>query len=118
MKLLLKLLFSAIFLWMVGMTIWVSLHKSILLAGSEFSWISSPWAVATLFDAYFGFITFFVWVCLKERGLTAKIVWFFLIMGLGNIAMSGYVLLQLFKLKPDEPVSNVLLRFKSFESLS
>ena len=110
MKLFLKLLFAAIFLWMVGMTTYVSLHKSIMLAGSEFSWQTSPWAVATLFDAYFGFTTFFVWVCFKERTNAARVLWFFLIMALGNIAMSAYVLRQLFKLGDDEPLSNLLLR--------
>jgi hypothetical protein len=110
MRLVLKLLFAAIFLWMVGMTTYVSLHKPLWLAGSEFSWSGSPWAVATLFDAYFGFVTFFVWVCFKERTLAAKVLWFLLIMGLGNIAMSSYVLIQLFKLRPDEPLSRLLLR--------
>src|SRR5271163_3195968 len=98
MRLLLKAIFSAIFVWMVSMTTYLSLHKPLWQAGSEFSWASSPWAVATLFDAYFGFVTFFVWVCFKERSLAAKMAWFVLIMALGNIAMSGYVLLQLFKL--------------------
>ena len=110
MRTLLKVLFAAIFLWMVVMTTYVSLHKSILLAGPEFSWQTSPWAVATLFDAYFGFTTFFVWVCFKERTNAARALWFVLIMGLGNIAMSAYVLRQLFKLKDDEPLSNLLLR--------
>jgi hypothetical protein len=109
MRLLLKILFAAILLWMIGMTTYVSLHKSILLAGSEFSWAGSPWAVATLFDAYFGFVTFFVWVCFKERSLASKLIWFVLIMALGNIAMSSYVLIQLFKLKPEEPLSRLLL---------
>jgi hypothetical protein len=113
MRLLLKAIFTAILLWMIGITTYVSLHKSILLAGSEFSWATSPWAVATLFDAYFGFTTFFVWVCFKERSLMAKALWFLLIMGLGNIAMSGYVLIQLFKLKPEEPLTNLLLRTKT-----
>jgi|ERR1700690_2717748 Protein of unknown function (DUF1475) len=110
MRLLLKTVFACIFIWMVGMTTYISLHKPLWQAGSEFSWASSPWAVATLFDAYFGFVTFFVWVCFKERSLTAKIIWFVLIMALGNIAMSGYLLLQLFKLKRDEPLSQLLLR--------
>ena len=110
MRLLLKLLFSAVFLWMVGMTTYISLHKSIMLAGTEFSWAASPWAIATLFDAYFGFVTFYVWVCFKERSLGAKLLWFVLIMGLGNIAMSGYILMQLFKLRSDEPLSNLLVR--------
>ena len=71
---------------------------------------ANPWAVATLFDAYFGFTTFFVWVYFKERTNAARILWFFLIMALGNIAMSAYVLRQLFKLRDDEPLSNLLLR--------
>ena len=103
MKLFLKILFSAIFVWMVVMTVWVQAHKSILLSPTEFSWHDSPWACATLFDAYFGFTTFFVWVCYKEAGVARKLVWFVMVMGLGNIAMSFYVLLQLFKLKPEEP---------------
>jgi hypothetical protein len=110
MKLLLKFTFAAILLWMIAMTTYVSLHKPVWLAGPEFSWAASPWAVATLFDAYFGFLTFFVWVCFKERTLAAKIVWFLLIMGLGNIAMSSYVLLQLFRLRPGEPLANLLLK--------
>ena len=113
MKVLLKLLFAAIFIWMIGMTVYVCLHKPLWQAGTEFSWKASPWAVATLFDAYFGFLTFFVWVCFKERTLSRRVLWFFLIMTLGNIAMSGYVLLQLQRMKPEEPLSNLLLRRNS-----
>ena len=51
MKLFLKVLFAAILIYMIGMTTWVSLHKSIMLSPDEFSWAHSPWAVATLFDA-------------------------------------------------------------------
>ena len=110
MKLFLKILFGTIFLWMIVMTSWVQGHKSILLSPSEFSWTESPWACATLFDAYFGFATFFIWVCYKEAGLARKAIWFVAIMGLGNIAMSFYVLMQLFKLKSDEPAWAALTR--------
>jgi hypothetical protein len=110
MKLLLKSIFAGIFLWMVGMTIYVSLYKPLWLSATEFSWNRSPWAVATLFDAYFGFLTFFVWVCFKERKIAARAIWFVLIMSLGNIAMSGYVLIQLFRLKTEQPLSDLLLR--------
>ena len=110
MKLFLKLLFAAIFLWMVAMTLHIQSYKPLITSPGEFSWQHSPWAVATLFDAYFGFLTFFVWVCFKEPGLLRKALWFVLIMCLGNIAMSSYVLWQLFRLKPGEPVSAILLR--------
>jgi hypothetical protein len=66
--------------------------------------------MATLFDAYFGFITFFVWVAYRETKLWVKALWFVLIMGLGNIAMSLYVLIQLLRLKPGEPASAILLK--------
>ena len=110
MKLVLKILFLGIFLWMIGMTVYVQMHKPISTSPEEFSWQTSPWAVATLFDAYFGFLTFFVWVAYKELSLARKALWFFLIMALGNIAMSGYVLLQLFRLSPDQPAWAFLLR--------
>ena len=110
MKLLLKVLFGAIFVFMIVLTLHIQAHKSILLSPGEFSRHGSPWAVATLFDAYFGFTTFFVWVCFKERSMAMRVVWFVLIMALGNIAMSGYVLLQLFRLKPEEPASAILTR--------
>jgi hypothetical protein len=113
MKLFLKLLFAGILIYMIAMTTWVSLHKSILASGTEFSWAGSPWAVATLFDAYFGFTTFYVWVAYKERTWAARVIWFVLIMGLGNIAMSSYVLIELFKLRPEEPAFAILQRSHS-----
>jgi|SRR5579871_1365673 len=110
MKLLLKILFAGILIYMAAMTAWVSIHKSILASGNEFSWSVSPWAVATLFDAYFGFVTFYVWVAYKERTWTGKAIWFLLIMGLGNMAMSTYVLIQLFRLRPEQSAFAILQR--------
>jgi len=107
MKLLLKILFGAIFVWMVVMTIRTSL--SVSLWGAWPSFAANRWAVATLWDAYFGFLTFYVWVFYKERGIVSRILWLVLIMGLGNIAMSLYVLIQLFRLRETDPVERILL---------
>jgi hypothetical protein len=46
----------------------------------------------------------------KERAAWVKGLWFLLVMGLGNMAMAAYVLKELFKLKPEEPVWNLLQR--------
>ena len=108
MKTALKLLFGAIFLWMTVLTIRTSLAVSLWSAWDSFA--SNPWAVATLYDAYFGFITFFVWVAYKENTRWSRLLWLVLILALGNIAMSLYVLIQLFRLKPDQPVEAVLWR--------
>ncbi len=102
MKTALKLLFGFIFLFMVVMTVRTSLQVNLWSAMPAFA--ASPWAMATLYDAYFGFITFFCWLAWRERSLALKVVWFVLIMALGNIAMSAYVLLQIFSLKDDQRV--------------
>ncbi|MEO8595465.1 MAG: DUF1475 family protein [Candidatus Solibacter sp.] len=108
MKLVLKILFGGILLWMTVLTIRTSLTVSLWDAWSSFA--ANPWAVATLYDAYFGFLTFYIWVVYKESSLWSRAIWFLLIMGLGNIAMSLYVLIQLTRLGPGEPVEAILQR--------
>ena len=108
MKTALKILFGAIFVWMIVMTVRTSLQVSLWSAWGSFA--NNPWAVATLWDAYFGFTTFWVWVAYKEKTMWSRILWLILIYALGNIAMSGYMLIQLFRLKPDEPVEALLRR--------
>jgi hypothetical protein len=108
MKTALKFLFAAIMLWMTVLTIRTSLAVSLWSAWDSAA--ANPWAIATLYDAYFGFITFWVWVAYKENTLWSRLLWLVLILGLGNIAMSFYVLIQLFRLKPDQPVEALLWR--------
>ena len=102
MKTALKVLFGFIFVFMVVMTVRTSLQVSLWSAMPAFA--ASPWSMATLYDAYFGFITFFCWLAWRERSSGIKILWFLLIMALGNLAMSAYVLLQLFGLKKEEEI--------------
>jgi len=111
MKTFLIILFLFIFLIMVVMTARTQMQVKLWdFPRWQPQYAANPWAMATLWDAYFGFTTFFVWVCYKERTMGMRILWFLLIMGLGNIAMSFYVLIQLFRLKPGEPVSDVITR--------
>jgi hypothetical protein len=102
-RLFLKLLFGFIFAFMVVMTLRTSMQVSLWSALPSFA--ASPWSMATLYDAYFGFLTFFCWLAWRERSLGVKIVWFVLIMLGGNIAMSMYVLIQLFQMKAEDSVS-------------
>ena len=108
MKLFLQLLFGAIFIWMTAMTVRTSLAVSLWEAWPSYS--ANQWAVATLWDAYFGFLTFYLWVVYKERHIWTRLLWFVLIMGLGNIAMSLYVSLQLMRLRVGDPVESILWR--------
>ena len=104
----LALLFAGILLAMSTLTIYASLDRSVVEAGGQL--ILDPWFQATLFDAYFGFLTFYVWVAYKESGITRKSVWFVLIMGLGNIAMSAYVLIQLKRWDSSRGIEALLTR--------
>jgi uncharacterized protein DUF1475 len=104
------LLFLVILLTMILVTSLSSLRVPLWNSFNEFSWLHSPWAVSTLFDAYCGFLTFYVWVAYKEKTAFAKVIWFVLIMALGNIAMASYVLLQLSRLKPGDGIENLVVR--------
>jgi hypothetical protein len=105
MKAFLKVLFGIIFMFMTVMTVRTSLQVRLWSALPSF--VASPWSMATPYDAYCGFITFFCWLAWRERALGVKMLWFVLIIALGNIAMSLYVLTQLFALSSDESVSAV-----------
>ncbi|MGE0874725.1 MAG: DUF1475 family protein [Burkholderiales bacterium] len=104
-------LLMAIFLLVIAVmtlvTVQASLVRSVFDNGHL---MRDPWFVATLADAYFGFLTFYVWVAYKERAAFARAIWFVLIMALGNFAMAAYVLIQLRKLQPGEPLDRLLLR--------
>lgn len=106
MKTFLKLLFIAIFGTMIWVTTWAQSQEALWAAMDRIP--RDPWFVATLFDTYFAFLCFFLWVAFRERSVIAKAFWFVAIMLMGNIAMSLYVLIQLFRLKPEEPASAIL----------
>jgi hypothetical protein len=56
---------------------------------------AEPWGLATMFDAYFGFLAFWLYVAWRERTVTARLGWFVALMLLGNFAIAAYALLCL-----------------------
>ncbi len=108
MILFLRALFSLVLLGMFYVTISASLERGVFEAAGEL-W-ADPWFRATLADAYFGFLTVYVWIAYRERGWLRRGVWFVLLMALGNIAIAGYLLWALFKLPADAPLERLLLR--------
>jgi hypothetical protein len=65
-----------------------------------------------LADAYCGFLFFWLWVAWREQTVTRGALWFLLIMFLGNLAMAGYLLLQLRQLRPGDGIGALLTRQK------
>jgi len=104
----LRLLFGFILLSMIVVTSWASWAQPVWQWGGLTHAPDNAWTIATLFDAYYGFITFFVWLAYKEQRLLPRLGWLIAILLLGNMAMSTYVLLQLRKLRTGEPFAQLL----------
>jgi len=100
--------FSVVVVSMLGVTSWASAH--VPLWETPRAVVTHPWFIATMFDTYFGFLTFFVWLAYRETSLLARLLWLIAILLLGNIAMASYVLLIVWRLPPEAPASRVLLR--------
>lgn len=93
---------------MIGITTYASLDRSILNVRPAL--LSDPWFLATLCDAYCGFLIFYVWVAYKERTLPRRVVWFVLMMALGNIAAAVYLLKEVWSLPSHAKLPEILLR--------
>jgi hypothetical protein len=102
MILFLRVLFIVVFASMIGVTTWASLSQP-LGDFARSATIRDPWVIATLFDAYWAFIAFYVWVAWKEQTLAARILWFVTLIALGNLAIALYMLVQLFRVSPTAP---------------
>jgi len=104
----LQFLFGFICLSLAAYTTWASTQQSVFAWGGLTTPPDNLWTIATLIDAYYGFLTFYVWVLWKETRALPRALWFIAIMALGNIAMSVYVLRQLTRLGPNDSMETLL----------
>jgi hypothetical protein len=104
----LRIIFIGVLVAMLVVTAWAS--NIVALWKTPVSVLGHPWFVATLFDTYFAFLTFWLWVAYKQRGWGSRIAWLIAILLLGNIAMAVYMLIQLFRLPPDAKIEELILR--------
>ena len=101
-------LFVVILMVMLGVTSWATMVQPVWEWGGLVTPPDHAWTIATLADAYCGFVTFFAWVCFKERRIVRRVAWFVSIMLLGNIAMATYVLLELHQLRGNDSMEALL----------
>ncbi len=104
----LRWLAAGILAAMLWLTVAAALDRDVFTALGAL-W-PDPWFRATMADAYFGFLIFYLWVWYKEAGMSARITWFVLIMLLGNFAMAAYLLRESARLAPDDGPDRLLLR--------
>ncbi len=98
----------AVFAAMVAVTTWASLDANVLVGFQRL--LADRWGVATLFDAYFGFLWFWLWIAYKEHSVWRSLLWLLLLFALGNLAMAAYVMVQLARLQPGAGIEALLVK--------
>lgn len=104
----LRVFFAVVFLSMIAVTSWAGLQVPLWSIPRAVG--GHPWFIATLFDAYWGFFTFFAWLCYKETAWLSRALWFVAIVLLGNMAMAAYGLAVTLRVPAHAPAADVLLR--------
>jgi hypothetical protein len=98
-------LFATVVASMLAVTGWASSQCALFDIPREV--FTHPWFIATLFDAYWAFIAFYVWVAWKEQTTAARILWFVAIILWGNLAMAVYMLIELFRIQKLDQLGEV-----------
>lgn len=93
----LRIWFSLVIVLMLGVIVWASSRCALFDIPREV--FTHPWFVATLLDAYLGFIAFWVWVAWKEGSAAARLFWLLSIMLWGNPVIAGYMLIEIAKVR-------------------
>ena len=103
----LRIIFLGVLVAMLAVTGWASSQVALWKIPASVG--GHPWFIATLFDTYLAFLTFWLWVAYKERTWPLRIAWLLAILLLGNIAMAGYMLLQLFRVPRTATLEDLLV---------
>ncbi len=104
----LKIWFVFVLVAMLVVTTWASSH--VALWDMPRTVVTHPWFIATLFDCYFAFLAFWLWLAWRERTWVARLSWLGAILLTGNIAMAAYVLYRLTRIPPGGGVPALLMR--------
>lgn len=102
----LRIWFLLVFVWQTALVTWAMLNESLFQIPPVVS--SDVWFIATVSDAYLAIIAFGLWVCARERTWVSRIVWFLLIVGLGNVTMALYMLILLFGLPTTATAKDII----------
>ena len=103
-----KVFFIIVLVSMLWVTSWASIECALWKTPRAVA--THPWFIATMFDTYWGFLTFYCWVFYKEISWVKRVTWLVAILLLGNIAMAVYVLNKLFRLPAKATTEDLLLR--------
>lgn len=102
----LKIVFSALLVWVTYVVISTSFESSLF---KEWDFLASiPWMRATLWDFYANIFIITLWMFYKEKSTFLKSIWVILFVCLGSIATCTYVLIKLFSLNAGDGVEELI----------
>lgn len=104
----LRVAFALAFVLITTAVIWASTVTPLWAIPPEVT--ADAWFRTTMVDIYISFLTFFCWVAYKERGWAARVGWFLGIVCLGSIAVTAYVLRELWRVPAGARIADILLR--------
>ncbi|MEB3287437.1 MAG: DUF1475 family protein [Vampirovibrionales bacterium] len=104
----LKSWFLLVFVIMLIVVGWASVDENIFEIPSAVK--NDPWFIATLFDTYFAFIAIYLFMAYRSPSWISRLLWFVMVMGLGNIGIALYFLILIYKLPPNATMKEFLLR--------
>ncbi len=87
--------------------------KGLNVIGGYVTVCSEPWGLATMLDAYFGFMVFWLYVAWRERTVASRLGWFVALMLLGNFAIAGYALICLLNSDSETDLGKIFFTRKS-----
>lgn len=105
MLIFLRALFTVVIVSMLAATGWASSQCALFAIPREV--FTHPWFLATLLDAYWAFIAFYVWVAWKEQSTGARVLWFIAVILWGNLAIAPYFLRELFRIQKVDQLGEV-----------
>ena len=104
----LRALAIIVLLLMLSVIAWASTREALWSIPAEVS--GNPWFIATLADAYCGFIIFYAWVAYRETTWIARGLWLIALLTLGNVATAIYLLVALSRIPSTANAGDLLLR--------
>src|SRR5262245_43197213 len=86
----LQIWFVLVLLVMLALTVWASLESNVIEGYKIVG--GTRWGLATLGDAYFGFMIFYFWVAYLHPSPLSRLLWLGAVLLFGNFAIAGYCL--------------------------
>jgi len=87
--------------------------KALNVVGGYVTVCKEPWGLATMFDAYFGFMAFWLYVAWRENNNFVRFGWWIALMLLGNFAIAGYALSCLLSSAGETDLTKIFFTKKS-----